>query len=244
MGNKISKNNIGSPAKPESILDFEFKSEMEKSRELFDKLKPMADNLPDAKEKILFWQNELRKWKNNISLRTKKASGETLAFTGLKEPLFFEKMAIDEIELIKDNSNLFAAKPTKPPKIEKEQPQTFEELFYNPANAEPCLRILGEIEPPVIDAMNNYIGKHKKAVFPLWVSILEEYKPEPFIKPVPNKIILNLLNQKINGLNLCKDASEFTKWKNGKYKVVRNSNIDLDIKAKLSEFSLLGKKGK
>jgi hypothetical protein len=237
MGNEISKNNTGSPAKPESILDYEFKNIMQESRELFDRLKPIADNLSDAKEKIFFWQNELRKWKNNISLRTKKSSGEVLAYTKLDEPLYFEKMVLDEITLIKENSSLFAAKPTKPPKIEKEQPQTFEELFYNPANAEPCLRILGEIEPPVIDAMNNYIGKGKKGIFPLWVRLLQK---EALMKPTNDKIIKDLLNQKITGLNLSKDASEFRTY----YARIEQNKIAIEIKTILSQFSQSGKLGK
>lgn len=32
----------------------------------------------------------------------------------------------------------------------KETPKTFDELFYNPENAEPCLKILSELHPPVI----------------------------------------------------------------------------------------------
>ena len=121
-------------------------------------------------------------------------------------------------------------------KVIKPQP-TFEELFYNPEYAEPCLKILGELEPPLIDALNNYIGKGKKGVFPLWVKILQQYGPKPFIKPFEDMVYKNALNQKINGLNLSKDASEFRK----QYERIERSNIGAEIKALLSQYSQQGK---
>lgn len=121
----------------------------------------------------------------------------------------------------------------------QEQPKSFEELFYNPENAEPCLRILSELQPPVIDEKNNYIGK-AKGVFPLWVKILKNHKPEPIIKHFKDAVYKDLLNQKIKGLNLSKDASEFRK----QYKRVENDRIELDIRAILSQYSQTGKLGK
>jgi hypothetical protein len=124
-------------------------------------------------------------------------------------------------------------------KTEKQIAKTFEELFYNPENAEPCLRILSELQSPVIDAMNNYIGK-AKGVFPLWVNILKNHKPEPLIKHFNDTVYKDLLNLKVNGLNLSKDASEFRK----QYKRIENNKIELDIKAILSQYSQSGKFGK
>lgn len=122
---------------------------------------------------------------------------------------------------------------------EQKQPETFEELFYNPKNAEICLSILRELQPPVIDAKNNYIGK-AKGIFPLWVTVLKTHKPEPLIKHFKDTVYKDLLNKKVNGLNLSKDASEFRK----SYKRLENSNIKLDIKAILSQYSQSGKLGK
>ena len=124
-------------------------------------------------------------------------------------------------------------------KTEHQIAKTFEELFYNPENAEPCLRILSELQPPVIDAMNNYIGK-AKGVFPLWVKILKNHKPEPLIKHFNDVVYKDVLNLKVKGLNLSKDASEFRK----QYKRIENAQIGLDIKAILSQFSQSGKLGK
>ena len=124
-------------------------------------------------------------------------------------------------------------------KTKQQIAKTFEELFYNPENAEPCLRILSELQSPVIDAMNNYIGK-AKGVFPLWVKILKNHKPEPLIKHFNDAVYKDLLNQKVNGLNLSKDASEFRK----QYKRIENDKIELDIKAILSQYSQSGKLGK
>lgn len=124
-------------------------------------------------------------------------------------------------------------------KTEQETPKTFEELFYNPQHAEPCLKILSELQPPVIDATNNYIGK-TKGVFPLWVKVLKNHKPEPLIKHFKDVVYKDLLNQKVKGLNLSKDASEFRKH----YKRVENDKIGLDIKTILSQYSQSGKLGK
>ena len=111
--------------------------------------------------------------------------------------------------------------PSQQIKTEQETPKTFEELFYNPENAEPCLKILRELEFPVIDEINNYIGK-AKGVFPLWVNILKTYKPKPLIKHFKDIVYKDLLNQKIKGLNLTKDASEFRK----QYVRLEKSKID------------------
>jgi hypothetical protein len=127
----------------------------------------------------------------------------------------------------------------KETKTEQEQPKTFEELFYNPEHAEPCLRILSELQPPFIDGKNNYIGK-AKGVFPLWVMVLKSHKPEPLIKHFKDTIYKDLLNQKVKGLNLTKDASEFRK----RYKRLENDKIELDIKTILSQYSQSGKLGK
>ena len=121
----------------------------------------------------------------------------------------------------------------------KETPKTFDELFYNPENAEPCLKILSELHPPVIDAINNYIGK-AKGIFPLWVKILKNHKPNPLIKHFKDEVYKDLINQKVKGLNLSKDASEFRKT----YVRIENNKIELDIKTILSQYSQSGKLGK
>jgi hypothetical protein len=153
----------------------------------------------------------------------------------LKEWFKDEKIFIDEI------TPLLKALPPQQAetKTEQEQPKTFEELFYNPEHAEICLRILSELQPPVIDSINNYIGK-AKGVFPLWVEVLKKHKPQPLIKHFKNTVYKDLLNQKIKGLNLTKDASEFRK----QYKRIENNKIDIDIKAILSQYSQSGKLGK
>jgi hypothetical protein len=123
---------------------------------------------------------------------------------------------------------------------EHEPPQTFEELFYIPEQAEQCLNILRDLEPPVIDAINNYIGKGKKGVFALWVKVLKNHKPQPLIKHFKDTVYKDLLNEKVKGLDLSKDASEFRK----EYTRLENSTMELDIKTILSQYSQNGKLGK
>lgn len=115
-------------------------------------------------------------------------------------------------------------------------PNSFEELFYVPENANICLNILRQLLPPIIDDNNNYIGKNK-GIVPLWVKIL---KNQSIIKHFKDETYKNILNSKIKGLNLSKDASEFRKT----YTRVDNSNIDLEIKSLLSQSSQTGKLGK
>ena len=146
---------------------------------------------------------------------------------------------IKHLECLVNYENLTPPKQTKT-KTEQEQPKTFDELFYNPEHAEPCLQILSKLQPPVIDAINNYIGKGKKGVFPLWVDVLKNHKPKPLIKHFKDSVYTDLLNQKVKGLNLTKDASEFRKV----YKRLETNKIELDIKVILSQYSQSGKLGK
>lgn len=122
---------------------------------------------------------------------------------------------------------------------EQEAPKTLEELFYDPANAEPCLDILKEIQPPSIDSLNNYIGK-SKGIFPLWIKVLKNNRPKPLIKHFSDLVYKDILNSKINDLNLSKDASEFRKT----YKRLESNKVEVDIKTILSQYSQSGKLGK
>jgi regulatory protein YycI of two-component signal transduction system YycFG len=60
------------------------------------------------------------------------------------------------------------------------------------------------------------------------------------IKHFKDTVYKDLLNQKVKGLNLTKDASEFRK----EYVRLVNNNIELDIKTILSQYSQSGKLGK
>ena len=79
-----------------------------------------------------------------------------------------------------------------------------------------------------------------KGIFPLWIKVLKEQTPEPLIKHFPNIVYKNLLNQKVKGLNLSKDASEFRKH----YKQLENNGVKEDLKRILSQYSHDGKLGK
>lgn len=115
-------------------------------------------------------------------------------------------------------------------------PQSFEDLFYNPVHSVVCLSVLSKLEPPSIDHSNTYIGKNK-GIIPLWIKVL---RSKNLIKPVTDKVYRDLINEKIVGLNLSNDASEFRK----RYKRLDSSKTELDIKAILSQFSQEGKLGK
>jgi len=147
----------------------------------------------------------------------------------------FERIVNDIISIFQNK----CIQHSKNIKEDKEQINTFEELFHNQNDAEPCLNILRELNPAFIDAENNYIGKNK-GIFPLWINILKSHKPYPIIKHFSDLEYKEILNKKIKKLNLTRDASEFRKT----YKRLINSNIKLDIKTLISQISQSGKLGK
>ena len=123
--------------------------------------------------------------------------------------------------------------------ISSEIPETFEELFINPSDAEICLDILRKLNPPSIDAEGKYIGK-SKGIFPLWINVLKNHNPKSLIKHCSELVYKDLLNTQVYGLELSKDASEFRKT----YKRLELNNIKLEIKAILSQLSQDGRLGK
>jgi hypothetical protein len=106
----------------------------------------------------------------------------------------------------------------------KQEPVTFEDLFFNPANAERSIDILRELSLPVVDLKYNYIGKNK-GVFCVWVNCL-------IIKGImitcQNRIYTKILNEKVIGLGL--GGSEFTQA----YKIAETFRAE--IESKLSVF--------
>lgn len=112
-------------------------------------------------------------------------------------------------------------------------PTNFEDIFLKPEMADNYLNVLNDIEPPLIDKTFNYIGNNK-GFFPLWINILKRKEP-PIIKYFHDIVYKNLLNQKINGLNLSKDASEFKK----NYKRAEEKRREIEVL--ISQVSLEGK---
>jgi hypothetical protein len=130
--------------------------------------------------------------------------------------------------------NLPDEQPNKPQT--KTVPSTFEELFFVASNAEQCLQLLKEIEPAVITDINHYIGSNK-GIFPI---LMKELERTGFIQPQKPVVYKDLLNQRITGLNLSKDASEWRKV----YKRLETDKTALSIKALISQYSQSGKLGK
>lgn len=168
--------------------------------------------------------------KNAISITNFKLP-EGTAFH-LPKPIF-----LNDLEKVENALNE-VVKTNKLKDNSVDKPQTFEALFFNEKNAEPCLNILRQLQPPIINALNDYIG-NAKGVFPLWVKVLKNAK-QPLIKHYKDEIYKDLLNQKINGLNLSKDASEFRKT----YKRLIESGVEIEMKTILSQLSQKGILGK
>jgi hypothetical protein len=121
-------------------------------------------------------------------------------------------------------------------KKKQEVPETFEQLFYDASFIEPCIGILKDIEPPLIDTESNYIGK-LKGVFCVWI---DEMVRQGIVKSFSDrKIYSSLLPQKIKRFSI--DESMF-----GKIQSKAEIQHRTDIKTKLSEIklSLNSQKGK
>ena len=113
-------------------------------------------------------------------------------------------------------------------------PSEFKELFNNPLDAEPCLDILRQIDPPFIDSSNNCIRRNK-GIYGVWLEVLIS---KGTIKKLSRVQIAKVLNATINNLDISADAKEL----NGKYKTVQD--FKEDILVLFSNFSMEGRIGK
>lgn len=114
---------------------------------------------------------------------------------------------------------------TKP---EQEAPKAFEELFYNTDLVNPCIDILKELEPPLIDTDCNYIGKLKGG-FCVWI---DEMQRQGIVKKFTDrKIFASLIPQKIKRFSI--DESMF-----GKPQLTAKTRYGTAIMAKVSKIKL------
>jgi len=115
-------------------------------------------------------------------------------------------------------------------KPEQETPKTFDELFYNTDLVKPCIDILKELDPPLIDTDCNYIGK-LKGVFCVWI---DEMQKQGIVKSnyqEERKLFASLIPTKINRFSI--DESMF-----GKYQSKAENQYRTDIKTKVSNIKL------
>jgi hypothetical protein len=113
--------------------------------------------------------------------------------------------------------------------IDEELP-SFESLFQDEASADASLKILKNLERPVINESNVYIG-YSKGVIPMWISVLKVY-PDFFRHDISDLLLSKILNSKIIGLNLSKDASEFRTH----YARLKGNALRLEMKTLFSQF--------
>lgn len=135
--------------------------------------------------------------------------------------------------LIEKRTKLVQALPPQPivkQKSEQETPKIFDELFYNTDLVDPCIDILKELDPPLIDTDCNYIGK-LKGVFCVWI---DEMQRQGIVKsnyPEERKLFASLIQQKIKRFSI--DESMF-----GKYQSKAENMYRTDIKTKVSKIKL------
>ncbi len=115
-------------------------------------------------------------------------------------------------------------------KPEQETPKTFDELFYNTDLVKPCIDILKELDPPLIDTDYNFIGK-LKGVFCVWI---DEMQRQGIVKSnyrQERKLFASLIPQKIKRFSI--DESMF-----GKHQSKAENLYRTDIKTKVSKIKL------
>jgi hypothetical protein len=126
------------------------------------------------------------------------------------------------------NNEPLPPQPIVKQKPEQETPKTFDELFYNTDLVKPCIDILKELDPPLIDTDCNYIGK-LKGVFCVWI---DEMQRQGIVKHYSDrKIFASLIQQKIKRFSI--DESMF-----GKYQSKAENLYRTDIKTKVSKIKL------
>jgi hypothetical protein len=126
------------------------------------------------------------------------------------------------------NTEPLPPQPIVKQKPEQETPKTFDELFYNADLVKPCIDILKELDPPLIDTDCNYIGK-LKGVFCVWI---DEMQRQGIVKHYSDrKIFASLIPQKIKRFSI--DESMFGKHQNKAENLYRT-----DIKTKVSKIKL------
>lgn len=161
------------------------------------------------------------------------------------DPLYkrmIQKWFEDEIEFVDAISKLLPdsspdVQPLLPSKKSQENSKgideglpSFESLFKDEASADASLMILKNLERPVINESNVYIG-YSKGVIPMWISVLKGY-PDYVRHDISDLLLSKILNSKIIGLNLSKDASEFRT----QYARLQGNELKLEMKSLFSKF--------
>jgi len=112
--------------------------------------------------------------------------------------------------------------------VESYTPNNFYEMFYKSEMVEPCIDLLKQLEPPLIDTDCNYIGK-LKSVFCIWI---DEMQRQGIIRQYTDrKIFALLIPQKIKRFSI--DESMF-----GKHHKKAETNYRTDIKTMISKIKL------
>lgn len=117
-------------------------------------------------------------------------------------------------------------------KKENDNPKTFEELFYNPDLVMPCIDVLKELDPPLIDIDCNFIGKSKGAIC-VWI---DELQRQGIVKSISDrKILVSLIEKKIKQFTI--HDSMFNKYHVRAEKQYKTEIRSMVSKIKLSQDS-------
>lgn len=140
---------------------------------------------------------------------------------------------------------IFSLTPSEPQQIKNQKfkdtdilPETFEELFYNSYLVKPCIDILKDLNPPLIDLDYNFIGKSKGAIC-VWIDELQRQGIVKSNYPKERKLFADLIPKIIKRFSI--DESMFGKYHHKAEEQYRNDIKTLISQTKLSQNSHLGK---
>lgn len=158
----------------------------------------------------------------DLSIMSTQLTDIELYFTDLHEKL---------LHFVPNNHNVFLpSQPIDKQKPEQETPKIFDELFYNTDLVKPCIDILKDLDPPLIDTDYNFIGRLKGVVC-VWI---DEMQRQGIVKsnyPKERKLFASLIPTKIKRFSI--DESMF-----GKHQRKAEELYRTDIKTKLSKIKL------
>jgi len=224
----------------DSIKDISIYKFIEYIEFLFEKSKRDYSGLTvSIARKEIFIREQLEIYKK-ANLRFKKFGDYANDTFNKYQPIFTEALEYWKAELdnLKPSVTALPPQPIVKQKHKQETPKTFDELFYNTDLVKPCIDILKELDPPLIDTDCNYIGK-LKGVFCVWI---DEMQRQGIVKHYSDrKIFASLIPQKIKRFSI--DESMFGKYQSKAENLYRTDIKTMVSNIKLSQNSQKGKQG-
>lgn len=128
-----------------------------------------------------------------------------------KESIIEKEIGLFVSEILQDRMESYGLSK---PKLEKPHYKSFDKLFINTLDIEPCIQALRSYRPekPVLGEGLTWTGSIKdKGLIVAWIERLETIEPKKIVRLSNRKQLVELLNAYFENLEMGKDASVFNK---------------------------------